>query len=63
MLENRYLQSQVFSSLEAFSPQMEWLQRLRAAARYNAGASLAAPETVETPLPPADRMVQWVKEL
>ncbi len=62
ILENRYLQSQVFSSLEAFSPQMEWLERLRAAARYNAGASLAAPETVETPLPPADRMVQWVKE-
>ncbi|PWH14329.1 MAG: hypothetical protein DDG59_13160 [Anaerolineae bacterium] len=62
VLEDRLLQSQVFSSLEAFSSQMEWLRRLRAVARYNSGASLAAPETIDSLLPPADSMARWVKE-
>lgn len=62
ILEDRYLQSRVFSSFEALSPQMEWLQRVRAAARYNSGASLAAPETIESALPPSESMARWVKE-
>lgn len=62
ILEDRYLQSRVFSSFEALSPQMEWLQRVRAAARYNSGASLAAPETNESALPPSESMARWVKE-
>ncbi|MCX8060942.1 MAG: hypothetical protein N3D16_00005, partial [Anaerolineales bacterium] len=62
ILEDRYLQSQVFSSFEALSPQMEWLQRVRAAARYNSRASLATPETIDTLLPPSDSMARWVKE-
>jgi hypothetical protein len=61
-LEDRLLQSQVFSSLEAFASQMEWLQRLRALARYNSGASLASPEGIDSLLPPSESMARWVKE-
>ncbi|GAB4480275.1 MAG: histidine kinase N-terminal 7TM domain-containing protein [Anaerolineales bacterium] len=62
ILEDRLLQSQLFSSLEAFSPQMEWLQRLRALARYNSGASLTAAEEVDQVLLPSESMARWVKE-
>lgn len=61
-LEDRLLQSQVFSSLEAFASQMEWLQRLRALARYNSGVSLASPEGIDSILPPAESMARYVKE-
>jgi len=61
-LEDRLLQSQAFSSLEAFASQMEWLQRLRALARYNSGASLASPEGIDSLLPPSESMARWVKE-
>jgi hypothetical protein len=39
-LEDRWVQRQVFSSLEVLSPQIDMIQRLRAAARYNGGDSL-----------------------
>ncbi len=62
VLEDRFLQSQVFSSLEALSPQMEWLQRLRALARYNSGAPLTPREAIDTALPPSESMARWVKD-
>ncbi len=62
VLEDRFLQSQVFSSLEALSPQMEWLQRLRALARYNSGAPLTPREVIDTALPPSESMARWVKD-
>ncbi len=61
VLEDRYLQSQVFSSLEALSPQMEWLQRLRALARYDSGAPLTPTEVINSAMP-AESMARWVKE-
>lgn len=39
-LEDRQIQQQVFSSLEELTPEVELIQRLRAAARYNTGVSL-----------------------
>lgn len=43
-LEDRYLQRQVFTSLEDLSPQMGRLQRLRAAAIYDGTNVLISPE-------------------
>lgn len=57
-LRDRRRQQQVFSSLEALTPQVDLIQQLRAAARFD-GA-----EVFTTPGPPArDRKLsQWVKE-
>jgi GAF domain-containing protein len=57
-LEDRARQQQVFVSLEALNPQMEMIQRLRAAARYNDTGILTAPDE---PLE-RDDLVKWVKE-
>jgi hypothetical protein len=57
-LEDRVKQQQVFVSLEALNPQMEMIQRLRAAARYNDTQILTAPdEPIER-----DNLAKWVKE-
>jgi len=40
-LEDRRLQQQVFSSLEALTPEVELIQTLRAAARFESGAALS----------------------
>jgi hypothetical protein len=56
-LRDRYRQQQVFSSLEALTPQMDMIQRLRAAARYD------GKEMLTTPLPLEERKLsEWVKD-
>jgi len=42
-LRDRYAQQQAFSSLEALSPQIDLIQRLRAASRYDGTEVLATP--------------------
>lgn len=57
-LTDRHRQEQVFSTLEALTPEMEMIQRLRAAARYD------GTEILTTPLSPYEEqnLVTWVKE-
>jgi hypothetical protein len=43
-INDRYKQEQVFSSLEELTPQMEWIQELRAASRYDGTEILATPD-------------------
>ena len=43
-LEDRLVQQQVFTSLEALTPQVDLIQRLRAAARYDGTEVLTTPE-------------------
>jgi hypothetical protein len=43
-ISDRYRQEQVFSSLEELTPQMEWIQRLRAASRYDGTEILTTPD-------------------
>jgi N-terminal 7TM region of histidine kinase len=43
-IRDRYRQEQVFSSLEELTPQMEWIQRLRAASRYDGTQILTTPD-------------------
>lgn len=56
-LEDRLLQQRVFRSLEDLQPQIDLLQRMRAASRYDTGASLLA-----EPLPPESDLADWVKD-
>jgi len=57
-LQDRKHQQQVFSSLEALSPQVSAIQRLRAAARYDGTDILTTPE-----IPLEERKLsQWVKD-
>ena len=57
-LMDRRHQQQVFNSLEALTPQVEMIQRLRAASRYDGSEVLALPGT-----PLQEKTVsQWVKE-
>lgn len=56
-LEDRQLQQRVFRSLEDIQPQVEMIQRLRAAGRYDSSANLLA----EPPPHEAD-LVNWVKD-
>jgi hypothetical protein len=57
-LQDRKRQQQVFSTLEALSPTMSIIQRLRAAARYDGTEVLTTPE-----MPLEDRKLsQWVKD-
>jgi hypothetical protein len=48
-LEDRQSQRQLIKSLEALTPDVEMIQRLRAAARYNGGASLKPRGFITTP--------------
>jgi len=57
-LQDRYNQQQVFSSLEALSPQMDLIQRLRAAARYDGTEVLVKPGI---PLE-EKKLSEWVKD-
>jgi hypothetical protein len=61
-LEDRHAQQQVFTSLEALTPQVELIQRLRAATRYESGGSLA--EMLTSPEEPLEqnRLSRWVKD-
>jgi hypothetical protein len=56
-LEDRLLQQRVFRSIEDLQPQEEYLQRLRAAGRYDTKSSVLDEE-----LPPEADMPAWVKD-
>ena len=56
-LEDRQLQQRVFRSLEDLQPQIDMLQRMRAAGRYDSRASL-----LTDPLPEEDTLADWVKD-
>jgi hypothetical protein len=56
-LEDRQLQQRVFRSLEDLQPQVEMIQRLRAAGRYDSRASL-----LTDPLPEEADLANWVKD-
>lgn len=56
-LEDRQLQQRVFRSLEDLQPQMDMLQRIRAAGRYDSAVNLLA----EPKLEEAD-LADWVKD-
>ena len=56
-LEDRQLQQRVFRSLEDLQPQIDMLQRMRAAGRYDTRASL-----LTEPLPHESDLADWVKD-
>jgi hypothetical protein len=57
-LEDHVKQQEIFSSIETLSPQIDEIQRLRAASRYDGTNVLTAPEIpLETP-----DVSRWVKE-
>lgn len=56
-LEDRQLQQRVFRSLEDLQPQIDMLQRMRAAGRYDTNASL-----LTAPLPGESDLTDWVKD-
>ena len=57
-LEDRQLQQRVFRSLEDLQPQIDMLQRMRAAGRYDTNVSMM----VEPPLPQEADLTDWVKD-
>ncbi len=56
-LEDRLIQERLWRVLSRLQPQMDILQRLRAAARYENAQSVLSPS-----LPPEADLIQWVKE-
>ena len=56
-LEDRQLQQRVFRSWEDLQPQIDMLQRMRAAGRYDTHASL-----LTAPLPGESDLADWVKD-
>src|SRR5512142_2783103 len=56
-LEDRRMQQRVFHSLQDLQPQVDMIQRMRAAGRYDSRASLLSPD-----LPPEADLANWVKE-
>jgi hypothetical protein len=56
-LEDRQMQQRVFRSLADLQPQVEMIQRLRAAGRYDTRANLLA-----EPLPRESDLANWVKD-
>ncbi|HTP01770.1 MAG TPA: hypothetical protein VMJ64_10380 [Anaerolineales bacterium] len=56
-LDDRRMQQRVFASLEDLQPQVDMIQRMRAAGRYDSRASLLNPE-----LPPEADLANWVKD-
>lgn len=61
-LEDRRVQRQVFNSLEVLTPQIDMIQRLRAAARYNGGTSLTQVIPVAALEEDQSKLVRWVKD-
>jgi hypothetical protein len=57
-LRDRRRQRQVFSSLQALTPQMEQFQRLRVASRYDGAEMLSKP----SPELEERKLIQWVKD-
>lgn len=56
-LEDRQLQQRVFRSLADLQPQVEMIQRMRAASRYDTNASL-----LTAPLPQEADLTNWVRD-
>lgn len=56
-LEDRQMQQRMFRSLADIQPQVEMIQRMRAAGRYDSGASL-----LTEPLPREADLANWVKD-
>jgi hypothetical protein len=56
-LEDRQLQQRVFRSLEDLQPQIDMLQRMRAAGRYDSRASI-----LTEPVPQEADLADWVKD-
>ena len=56
-LEDRRMQQRVFRSLEDLQPQVDMIQRMRAAGRYDSRAGLLSSD-----LPPEADLANWVKE-
>jgi hypothetical protein len=56
-LEDRQLQQRVFRSLEDLQPQIDMLQRMRAAGRYDTNATI-----LTAPLPGESDLADWVKD-
>jgi hypothetical protein len=56
-LEDRLLQQRVFRSLEDLQPQIDMLQRMRAAGRYDSSVS-----ALTEPLPHESDLADWVKD-
>ncbi|MFN8435876.1 MAG: hypothetical protein U0V18_17775 [Anaerolineales bacterium] len=56
-LEDRQLQQRVFRSLVDIQPQVEMIQRMRAASRYDTNANL-----LTAPLPREADLANWVKD-
>jgi hypothetical protein len=57
-LRDRRLQQKVFQSLESLKPQMDMIQRMRAAGQYDREAVLSENNFT----PPAEDLIYWVKE-
>jgi hypothetical protein len=57
-LEDQRLQQQVFASLKSLTPQVELIQRLRAASRYDRGGALVAAEDLPAPVD----LAQYVRD-
>jgi hypothetical protein len=56
-LEDRRMQQRVFHSLQDLQPQVDMIQRMRAAGRYDSRVSL-----LDRELPPEADLANWVKE-
>jgi hypothetical protein len=57
-LQDRQMQQQIFSSLEVLTPQVELIQRLRAASRYEGAGALTDPDiSIER-----HNLAKWVKD-
>ncbi len=56
-LQDRHLQQQVLQSLKTLTPQVEYIQRLRAATRYDSMTMLADEELL-----PQESLIQWVRD-
>lgn len=56
-LEDRKMQQRIFDSLQDLQPQVDMIQRMRAAGRYDSRASLLNPA-----MPPEADLANWVKD-
>jgi hypothetical protein len=56
-LEDRQLQQRVFRSLQDLQPQIDMIQQMRAAGRYDSRATI-----LTEPLPPESDLADWVKD-
>lgn len=60
-IRDRYLEKKAFNSLEALTPQIEMIQRLRAAARYGGAEVLTSPNP-DLPELETGHLTLWVKD-